>query len=126
MVDFDVSAGLAKTVQLPDKSVICEYCKTSYAASSYAATSFKHSSEYSKFSQGSNVAKVLPNDLEESNNCQSDQQFDEKTQETCDLTELNSGANSSNNNKTSNRRGANQRKSYTMSSKLKLLIFLMK
>ena len=26
---FDVSAGLAKTVQLPEKSVICEYCKTS-------------------------------------------------------------------------------------------------
>ena len=75
---FDVSAGLAKTVQLPEKSVICEYCKTSYAGKKYLDTHvrFKHPSEYSKFSQGSNGAKVLPNDLvEESNNCQSDQQF---------------------------------------------------
>ena len=65
---FDVSAELAKTVQLPDKSVICEYCKTSYAGKKYLDTHvrFKHPSEYSKFSQGSNGAKVFPNDLEES------------------------------------------------------------
>ena len=68
--------------------------------------------------------RFLPNDLEESNNCQSDQQFDEKTQETCDLTELDSAADSSNNNKTSNRRGANQRKSYTMDFKIETLDLL--
>ena len=105
--------GLGKTVQLPDKSVICEYGKTSYAGKKYLDTHvrFKHPSEYSF------------KNLEESNNCQSDQQFDEKMQETCDLTELDSGADSSNN-KTSNRREANQKKSYTMDFKVKTLDLL--
>ena len=72
---------------------------------------FKHPSEYSF------------KNLEKSNNCQSDQQFDEKMQETCDLMELDSGADSSNN-KTSNRRGANQKQSYTVDFKIKTLDLL--
>ena len=110
---FDVSPGLSKTVQLPDKPVICEYCNNSYAGKKYLDTHvrFKHPSEYPKFSQGSYGATVLSKDLDESDSQTAQQQVWEKTQETCDLTELEE-MDSMNNR--SSRRGANQRKSYTM------------
>ena len=119
---FDVSAGLSKSVQFPDKPVKCEFCNNSYAGKKYLDTHvrFKHPSQYSKLSQSSSETTISSKDLDKSANETARQQVVDKRQETCDLTEL-EGSDSG---KTNNRQGADQRKSYTMDFKIKTLDLL--
>lgn len=122
---FDVSAGLSKTIQLPDKPVKCEFCNNSYAAKKYLDTHvrFKHPSQYSKLSQSSSGTTISSKDNDKSAS-QTANQTDEsdERQETGDLTELEESL--SGNNKANNRRGANRRKSYTIYFKIKTLDLL--
>lgn len=119
---FDVSAGLSKTVVLPDKPEKYEICHNSFAEEKYLATHvrLKHPDQLpkSKLSQNSSSSKTSNS----ANQATDQKDVDEETIETtCDLTEIEDRESGI---KTNNRRRANQRKSYTMDFKIKTLDLL--
>ena len=119
---FDVSAGLSKTVELPDKPVKCEICHNLFTEEKYLATHvrFKHPDQLlkSKLSQSSSSSKTS----NIANQATDQKDVDEETLETtCDLTEIEDRESGI---KTNNRRGANQRKSYTIDFKIKTVDLL--
>ena len=119
---FDVSAGLSKTVELPDKPVKCEICRNSFAEENYLATHvrFKHPNQLSKskLRQSSSSSKTSNS----ANQATDQKDVGEETLETtCDLTKIEDRESGI---KTNNRRGGNQRKSYTIDFKIKTLDLL--
>lgn len=120
---FDISAGLSKVVELPDKPVKCEICQDSFAEDKYLATHvrFKHPEHLStsKLSQSCSLSKTSYKCV---NQATDQQVVDEGSLETTyDLTELEERESGI---KINNRRGANQRKSYTIDFKIKTLDLL--
>lgn len=117
---FDVTAGLPKTVLSHEKATKCEFCNDLFSGKKYLDTHmrFKHPSDYQSKSQGIQGSCTVINSsigVDDSDSQTAQQQSCEKTRETCSVTGENSN---------SRRRGANQRKSYTIDFKLKTLDLL--
>ena len=120
---FEVSAGLSKTVELPDKPVKCEICHDSFSGEKYLATHvrFKHPEQLSKskLSQSSSLSKTSYKCVNQATDQQVvDEESLKTTYDLMELEERDSGI------KINNRRGANQRKSYTIDFKIKTLDLL--
>ena len=120
---FEASAGLSKAVELPDKPVKYEICHDSFAGEKYLATHMqvKHPEQLSKskLSQSSSLSKTSYKCVNQATDQQVvDKESIETTYDSMELEERESGI------KINNRRGANQRKSYTIDFKIKTLDLL--
>lgn len=123
---FDVSAGLPKSVKLPNKQVRCKICNESFTAKKYLDTHVRLKHPFHDSRQRSTCStktSILSSNIER-NVTQDTPPTEEARRTTCRYSTENENCEKVATNKTNNRRGSDQRRSYTVDFKIKTLELL--